>query len=276
MKEQLNHDETLSGHLIPDFALGCRRMTPGSGYLESLTKDNVQVVTSGATRLTETGIVDESGTEYKVDVVICCTGFDTSYAPPYECIGRKGENLRKRFGEFPKAYFSVTVDDFPNLFCKRPIQPLKSFALLTDEIVFIGPNGPASHSSLLPVLEWHTRYLFAMITKLQSENIKAFDPKPECILEFSQHTHTLMKRLVWSAACRSWFKNGKAHGPVTAIWPGSRLHYFEALKEPRYEDYRITYRSGNRYQYLGNGYTKEEMRLDGNAVWYFDDPFCKV
>ncbi|KAF7556347.1 hypothetical protein G7046_g6330 [Stylonectria norvegica] len=243
MQNQLGHDERLVSHLIPEFALGCRRMTPGSGYLQSLTKDNVEVVTSGAVRLTEAGIIDETGKEHRADVVICSTGFDTSFAPPYECIGRGGQSLRKKFGDFPKGYFSIMVDDFPNLF------------------LFIGPNGPASHSSLLPVLEWHTRYLFNMINKLQSENIKAFDPKPECIEEFSQHTHTLMKRLVWSAACRSWFKNGKAHGPVTAIWPGSRLHYFKALKDPRYEDYRITYRSKNRYQYLGNGYTKEEMDL---------------
>ncbi|KAM0431515.1 hypothetical protein ACHAPT_005493 [Fusarium lateritium] len=258
MKEQLEHDERLVDHLIPSFALGCRRMTPGSGYLQSLTKDNVQVVTTGAARFTENGVVDEDGQEHAVDVIICSTGFDTSYATPYECIGRNGQNLREKFGDFPKAYFSVMVDEFPNLF------------------LFIGPNGPASHSSLLPVLEWHTRYLFRMINKLQRENIKSFDPKPECIEEFSQHTHTIMKRLVWSAACRSWFKNGKVHGPVTAIWPGSRLHYFEALSEPRFEDFLITYRSKNRYQYLGNGYTQEETKPDGNPVWYFDDAFCKV
>ena len=35
MSEQLNHDEKLTKHMIPPFALGCRRMTPGSGYLQS-------------------------------------------------------------------------------------------------------------------------------------------------------------------------------------------------------------------------------------------------
>lgn len=146
----------------------------------------------------------------------------------------------------------------------------------TPCLVFIGPNGPASHSSLLPILEWHTRYLFQLIDKMQRENIKSFTPKAECVQDFYQHTHTLMKRLVWSSACRSWFKNGKQHGPVTAIWPGSRLHYFEALKTPRYEDFEIAYRTKNRYQFMGNGYTEEEMKPDGNPVWYFDDPFCKV
>jgi hypothetical protein len=53
----------------------------------------------------------------------------------------------------------------------------------------------------------------------------------------------------------------------------SRLHYFEVMKKVRYEDLNITYRSNNRFQFMGNGYTETEIDKDGNAVWYFDDPF---
>jgi hypothetical protein len=77
-------------------------------------------------------------------------------------------------------------------------------------------------------------------------------------------------------ACRSWFKNGKAQGPVTAIYPGSRLHFFEMLKTPRWEDYEIEYKSDNRFQFMGNGYTNCECSVDGDPVWYFDDPFVHI
>lgn len=83
------------------------------------------------------------------------------------------------------------------------------------------------------------------------------------------HTHELLKRTAWSSSCSSWFKNGKQHGPVTAIWPGSRLHYFEVMKEPRFEDFDIDYFE-NRFSYWGNGFTETELSVDGNAVWYFD------
>lgn len=118
MADQLGHDPRLTKAMTPNFGVGCRRMTPGSGYLQSLRKDNVQVVTESAVRITEDGVVDESGTEHKVDVLICATGFDVSFAPHFDVIGRNGANLKEQFGDFPKAYLSVTAPNFPNLFRK--------------------------------------------------------------------------------------------------------------------------------------------------------------
>ncbi|KPI40796.1 putative sterigmatocystin biosynthesis monooxygenase stcW [Cyphellophora attinorum] len=203
-------------------------------------------------------VVDDTGVEHEVDVVVCATGFDTSFTPHFKVVGRHGANIQDQFGDFPVGYLGIMARNFPNFF------------------LFIGPNGPASHSSILPILEWYTRYAFQIIEKVQTENIKAFEPKEKCIRDLYDHTHELMKRLVWSSPCRSWFKNGKIHGPVTAIYPGSRLHFFELLKNVRYEDFDISYRTGNTYQFMGNGYTDCEISPDGDPVWYFDDPFTQV
>lgn len=120
MKEQLNNDERLTNHMVPGFALGCRRMTPGSGYLQSLTKSNVEVLTQAVTRVTEQGIVDSSGIEHEVDIIVFATGFDTSFTPHFKCIGRDGRVLKEEFGDFPKAYMSIMAEGFPNLFRKQP------------------------------------------------------------------------------------------------------------------------------------------------------------
>ncbi|CZT08171.1 hypothetical protein WAI453_002217 [Rhynchosporium graminicola] len=258
MADQLNNDPKLTENIIPDFALGCRRMTPGSGYLQSLTQDNVTLVPSSVTRFTEKGVVDETGQEHEVDVVVCATGFNVSFVPRFEVIGRGGKSLKEEFGQLPKSYLAITAADFPNLF------------------LILGSNSPTSHGSVLPIFDWHTRYMFSMIEKLQKENIKCFTPKPACVEEFFNYTHELMKRLTWSASCSSWFKMGKKDGPVTAVWAGSRLHYFELMKDVRWEDYDITYRSKNRFQFLGNGYTETELDPEADPVWYFDDPFMNA
>jgi cation diffusion facilitator CzcD-associated flavoprotein CzcO len=242
MTEQLDNDPRLTRHLIPPFALGCRRMTPGSGYLQALRAENVEVVPKSALKLTETSIVDEDGAEHEVDVIICATGFDTSFTPHFKVYGRKGAEIHEQFGDFPIGYMGIAAANFPNLF------------------LLIGPNGPASHSSILPILEWYTRYVFQVIEKIQTERIKSIEPKASAVKDLYNHTHELMKRLVWSSACRSWFKNGKTHGPVTAIYPGSRLHFFEIMKNVRWEDYEIDYLGdGNRFSFMGNGYTQTEV-----------------
>lgn len=135
---------------------------------------------------------------------------------------------------------------------------------------FIGPNGPASHGSLLPIIEWHTRWMLKVIAHMQRTSIKSLVPSLRATEDLYIHTHQILKRTAWSSACSSWFKGGKQHGPVTAIWPGSRMHYFEMLKEPRFEDFDIEYDGANRFAYLGNGFTETELDPEGNAVWYFD------
>lgn len=249
MRRKLDYDPKLTSKLIPEFALGCRRMTPGSEYLQSLTCDNVEVITESAAEITRDGIIDATGRETAVDVIICATGFNVS-RPSYDIIGRSGRNLGEEWADFPKGYLSIMAEGFPNLF------------------YFIGPNGPASHGSLLPIIEWHTRYMFKVLSHMQRTSIKCLSPSAEAVRDASQHTHALLKRTAWSSACNSWFKNGKKHGPVTAIWPGSRLHYFEVMRDVRWEDFEIVYQ-GNRFSYWGNGYTQTELEGD-NVVWYFD------
>ena len=116
MADKLGHDEKLTKHMIPQFALGCRRMTPGSGYLESLRAENVEVVPKSAMRLTEKGVVDESGIEHEVDAIVCATGFTTSFTPHFQTYGRNGAEIHKQFGDFPVGYMGIAAENFPNFF----------------------------------------------------------------------------------------------------------------------------------------------------------------
>jgi hypothetical protein len=40
---------------------------------------------------------------------------------------------------------------------------------------------------------------------------------------------------------------------VFILWPGSRIHFFEVMKQPRWEDFNLTPLKGNRFEYFGNG-----------------------
>ncbi len=68
MAEKLNHDPVLCEKLIPKWELGCRRVTPGPGYLESFLLPNCSLTNSAITKITETGVVTADGEEFECDV----------------------------------------------------------------------------------------------------------------------------------------------------------------------------------------------------------------
>lgn len=104
------------------------------------------------------------------------------------------------------------------------------------------------------------------MNRWQTENIHSMSPKTEAVEDFIAYKDNFMTKMVWTQECRSWYKNNSVSGKVTAIWPGSSLHYLEALAEPRYEDWNIKYK-GNRFVFLGNGYSQTES--DDTADWAY-------
>lgn len=77
---------------------------------------------------------------------------------------------------------------------------------------------------------------------------------------------------VWAAGCRSWYNRGRPGGKVTAQYPGSLVHWRLMLEQPRFEDYNITYRSRNRFEFMGNGFSELEV-TGGDLAWYLEPAF---
>jgi hypothetical protein len=251
MRRKLNNNERLCDTIIPkDFNPGCRRPTPAPGYLEALVQPNTTVFTSPISCIVATGFFDSSGTHHDVDVIICATGFDTSWIPRFEFIGANGIALKELWGgkKGVTSYLSIAIPHFPNHFS------------------FCGPYGPLGHGSFMPLIEIWTQYMFAVIKKAQIENIKSFAPKSNIAADFRQHADQFLKRTAWTGPCSSWFKQGKKEGQA-AIWPGSRVHFLEIMKSPRWEDFDMEYWDNNRFAFLGDGF--EIREVDGRDITYY-------
>jgi cation diffusion facilitator CzcD-associated flavoprotein CzcO len=80
MRERLRNDQELCDKLIPHYELGCRRATPGDGYLEALREKNARVNVNPIVQITESGI-QTTHEHTKFDIIICATGFDVSFRP---------------------------------------------------------------------------------------------------------------------------------------------------------------------------------------------------
>lgn len=116
MKSRLNNDEELAQKLIPEWEVGCRRATPGPGYLESYTRDNVSLVSSSIERIESSGIRTVDGQLHELDAIVCATGFDVSHRPPWPLIGLNGLSLSEAWKDEPTSYMSLAAAQFPNFF----------------------------------------------------------------------------------------------------------------------------------------------------------------
>lgn len=132
MKQKLNAPH-LESKLIPLYGVGARRLTPGRGYLESLSASNVEVVFGSCESVVEDGFVANEKA-FSVDVLIFATGFDTSYKPRFPLIGLNGKNLQHEWASEARGYMSIAASGFPNYF------------------MFAGPNSPVANGSLLPAI----------------------------------------------------------------------------------------------------------------------------
>lgn len=119
IKHETGGDQDLIDKLIPDYAPFSRRPVVDNGWYRALTRDNVELVCGSVTRLTPDGIEMADGRRIDVDLIISATGFEVvKYLLPARYIGRGGQDLHEMWdaGDGPRAYRSMMVPGFPNLF----------------------------------------------------------------------------------------------------------------------------------------------------------------
>ncbi|KAK4154652.1 hypothetical protein C8A00DRAFT_32545 [Chaetomidium leptoderma] len=246
----------LAALLIPTFAPGCRRLTPGKGFLESLLEPNVAVISKPIQEITPSGLLTTSNPEVqKLDVLICATGYTVSSPAPFPILGRSSVPLTARWQTRAETYLTLATDGFPNL------------------LMMFGPNSAIGSGSLTKILEAEAEYIVAVIRKLQREDYASVEPKPERVRDFMEYVDGYFRGTVYMDDCRSWYQRD---GKVVGLWPGSTLHALEALRAPRWEDWvyeSVEEEEGaggdNGLRWLGNGWSETQVD-NGDPSWYIN------
>ncbi|KAK6837420.1 hypothetical protein RU639_001527 [Aspergillus parasiticus] len=258
LKEKLATKPELIPLLQPEFAVGCRRPSPGLGYLEALVSPKCEVIWGGVTEFTQNGIRNSNGVETTTDTIICATGFELSYAPRFPIIGRNGVNLQEKWLKAPESYLSVMAADMPNYF------------------TILGPASPLGHGSLVTSIQMSVRFIQNMVCKLQTQNYSSVCPKPQVPRAYQLHALRFLDRTVWASSCTSTYKNGTKDGELRSLHPGSRAQLFELLANPRYEDFDWTSLCDDEmaFAWMANGFTidEETQNPDKDLTWFVNPP----
>ncbi|KUJ09108.1 FAD/NAD(P)-binding domain-containing protein [Mollisia scopiformis] len=262
MKKRLEEKPELLDDILPEFSPHCRRLTPGPGYLEALSKDNVSFIRTPIKRFTKTGIETEDGIHRPVDAIICSTGANIDYATPFSVVSG-GIDLSKAWkpdGEFgfPYSYLGLATPGFPNLF-------------------FIhGPNTSGASGTLPNSVENQVTHIARLLRKISGEGIKTVVPKKGAADDFVEFCDAFFLKTVLSENCSSWANGGIPGGRIHGLWPGSAAHVNFIRRSPRWEDFEYQLRSPNgsknRFAYWENGWTSKQLQPVADLTSYLKVP----
>lgn len=109
------------------------------------------------------------GRHNDLDILVCATGFDSSYHYPFDIIGKNGTKLNDRWKLYPETYMSMTVDGFPNMF------------------LVYGPGSGLNTGTVVSMVERQAMYIAKCAMKMQTERLKTMEPKKEATRDWMQH-----------------------------------------------------------------------------------------
>ncbi|MGW0592443.1 flavin-containing monooxygenase [Streptosporangium sp. NPDC002607] len=214
-------DPALRARLTPDYTIGCKRILISNDYYPALGRENVELITEGVREIRENSIIDSTGREIEVDVIVYGTGFKVVEAlDEQRIIGRSGRKIQEAWQDGVEAYYGITTAGFPNLF------------------FLLGPNTGLGHNSVVFMIESQVRYVLDCLRLLSRTKARAIDVRPEAQRDYNDRLQGRLNHLVWNeGGCRSWYLD--EHGVNRTIWPGFTFEYWARTRRLRPEAYEL-------------------------------------
>jgi 4-hydroxyacetophenone monooxygenase len=224
IKSQVGDDAALLQKVIPDYpATGKRTLQDNGSWLQTLRRDNVELVRTGIARIEPDAVVTTDGLRHPADVIVYATGFHATRALwPMTITGRDGVDLSTLWGERPAAYLGITVPRFPNLFC------------------MYGPGTNLAHGgSLIFHSECQIRYITHALEQLIDGGYRCMEPRQERCDDWHARSQAELKTLVWAQPSikHSFYKNSA--GEIHSLSPWRLVDYWTWTKAADLADFTL-------------------------------------
>jgi cation diffusion facilitator CzcD-associated flavoprotein CzcO len=203
-------DPELRRLVTPDHEPMCRRLIMSAGYYPAIQRPNVTVETEHVERIEPKGVRLADGRLLEVDVLVLATGFDAhAYLRPMAVAGA-GRTLEEAWADGPRAYRTVALPGFPNLF------------------TIMGPHSPIGNFSLIAVAESQAAYVLGWIESLRRGEVMAVAPTDEATDAYNAELRAALPGTVWASGCTSWYL-----GPdgLPELWPWSPDRHRRMLEQ---------------------------------------------
>ena len=211
-------DPVLQEKMLPDYAIGCKRVLISNNYYPTFTKEHVDLETTPIEKITAKSIYTKDGKRHGADTIILGTGFETTdFLTPMKIKGLDGLELESVWKEGAEAHLGMTVSGFPNFF------------------MLYGPNTNLGHNSIIFMFESQVQYIVKCIQSMIDYNLKYMDLKKDTMIQYNLQLQHEVKQTVWDTNCGSWYKNEA--GKITNNWPHTTVDYWWKTKHLNLNDF---------------------------------------
>lgn len=212
-------DPVLREKLRPTYRAACKRLVFSPNYYEAVQQPGVLVETGRIARIEPSGIRMVDGSLHELDVIVLATGFQVDrFVRPIEMVGRNGTVLDEVWRERPRAYYSISVPEFPNFFMLN------------------GPAGPVGNFSLIEIAEKQWAYIEQLIDLLRRGQASAIAARQEALEDYDERRTAAALTTVFASGCKSWYLDSRG---VPQTWPWTYEHFNEVMRQPKLADYEI-------------------------------------
>ena len=197
-------------------------MIVDNSWYETLSRDNVNLVSSPISEISNDAIMTEDGERHEVDCIIFATGFKSNDLMwPIDIVGKNSKSIREIWGDTPNAYKGISVPEFPNMFC------------------LYGPNTNIVHGgSIIYQVECQINYIMQCLAEMLANELDELDVKSSVNETYNQEVQEISSQLAWGhEKVESWYKNSK--GRVVNNSPFSLQKYWEVTHVLDPADYNL-------------------------------------
>ncbi|MEU5881538.1 NAD(P)/FAD-dependent oxidoreductase [Spirillospora sp. NPDC047279] len=213
-------DPDLRRRLTPPDEPMCKRLIASGGFYDAVQRDDVELVTDTISHVEPRGIVTADGRLHEADVLVLATGFDAhAYVRPMGLVAPDGRTLEEAWRDGPRAYRTVALPGFPNLF------------------FLMGPHSPIGNYSLIAIAEAQAGYITGWIRRWRAGLVTSMAPRADATEAYNEAMRQAMPRTIWTSGCASWYlgKDG-----LPELWPWTPRDHARMLSTPEFAEFDVS------------------------------------
>jgi cation diffusion facilitator CzcD-associated flavoprotein CzcO len=199
----------LKAALTPQYPFSGKRRILTDVFYPALKRENVELVPHEVTAITPTGIVDTTGYEREVDVIVTAIGYKASdYLSSLRVYGRGGRDLHEKWRDGAFAFLGTAVPEFPNLY------------------LLYGPNTNGA-APITYVHERQATYVVTNLKRMARTGAKSIEVKSSWTKQYNKVLQRRLSTTAWAQG-NNYFK--APNGRIVTQWRDGLVVFSLLLK----------------------------------------------